>query len=402
MERRPINARAYPSPEGGGWTRAVRRAAGWGLNLIATPSPPGLARLSPPPKPGVARRASNERERECQSAFAIHPPRPGRDKARLLLALGFVIGVTSTAPAQDTYPSRPVTLIVPYAAGGSMDLVSRIVSEGLGTRLGQSVVVDDKPGGNGVIGIREMLKAPPDGYTLQLGSVGANVTPALMQPNYPFDPQKDYVPVAMVAEWSAILVVKKDLPVSTLAEFIAYAKARPGQLNFGATGYGGLAHLVSEVFMQKTGVNMQHVQYKGGSQSTTDLLAGTIDATFMSSAVAAGQVNNPRLKMLAVASKHRLGFAPNLPTMAEGGVPGVDQTSWQALFCAPAVPEAIQEKAAQAMFAVVSDPAYQARLRATGFEPLPLDRAATLTMYRDEVARWSAFIKASGLAGKAK
>ena len=154
--------------------------------------------------------------------------------------------------------------------------------------------------------------------------------------------------------------------------------------------------------MQKTGVTMQHVQYKGGSQSTTDLLAGTIDATFMSSAVAAGQVNNPRLKMLAVASKHRLGFAPNLPTMAEGGVPGVDQTSWQALFCAPAMPEPIQDKVAQAMFTVVGDPAYQARLRATGFEPLPLDRAATLTMYRDEVARWTAFIKASGLAEKAK
>jgi tripartite-type tricarboxylate transporter receptor subunit TctC len=264
------------------------------------------------------------------------------------------------------------------------------------------VVVDDKPGGNGVIGIREMLKAPPDGYTLQLGSVGANVTPALMQPNYPFDPQKDYVPVAMVAEWSAILVVKKDLPVNTLAEFVAYAKARPGQLNFGATGYGGLAHLVSEVFMQKTGVSMQHVQYKGGSQSTTDLLAGTIDATFMSSAVAAGQVNNPRLKMLAVASKHRLGFAPNLPTMAEGGVPGVDQTSWQALFAVPAMPDSIQDKVAQATFAVVGDPAYQARLRATGFEPLPLDRAATLTMYRDEVTRWTAFIKASGLAEKKK
>ena len=135
-------------------------------------------------------------------------------------------------------------------------ILSRASSpKGLTARLGQSVVVDDKPGGNGVIGIRETLKAPPDGYTLQLGSVGANVTPALMQPNYPFDPLRDYVPIAMVAEWSAILVVKKDLPVNTLAEFIAYAKARPGQLNFGATGYGGLAHLVSEVFMQKTGVD---------------------------------------------------------------------------------------------------------------------------------------------------
>ena len=314
------------------------------------------------------------------------------------LALSLVLGVAGAAHAQDNYPSRPVTLIVPYAAGGSMDLVSRIVSEGLAAKLGQSVVVDDKPGGNGVIGIREMLKAPPDGYTLQLGSVGANVTPSLMQAAYPFDPLKDYVPLAMVAEWDAILVVKKDLPVNTLAEFIAYAKERPGKLNFGATGYGGLAHLVSEVFMQKTGVTMQHVQYKGGSQSTTDLLAGTLDATFMSSAVAAGQVNNPRLKMLAVASKRRLGIAPNLPTMAEAGAPGVDQTSWQALFCAPGVPQAIRERLAHATFAVVSDPVYQARLRATGFEPLPLDGPATEKMYREEIASWTKLIKERGLA----
>jgi tripartite-type tricarboxylate transporter receptor subunit TctC len=314
------------------------------------------------------------------------------------LALSLVLGVACAADAQDNYPSRPVTLIVPYAAGGSMDLVSRIVSEGLAAKLGQSVVVDDKPGGNGVIGIREMLKAPPDGYTLQLGSVGANVTPSLMQAAYPFDPLKDYVPLAMVAEWDAILVVKKDLPVNTLAEFIAYAKERPGKLNFGATGYGGLAHLVSEVFMQKTGVTMQHVQYKGGSQSTTDLLAGTLDATFMSSAVAAGQVNNPRLKMLAVASKRRLGIAPNLPTMAEAGAPGVDQTSWQALFCAPGVPQAIRERLAHATFAVVSDPVYQARLRATGFEPLPLDGPATEKMYREEIASWTKLIKERGLA----
>ncbi len=276
--------------------------------------------------------------------------------------------------------------------------MSRIIAEGLTARLGQSVIVDNKPGGNGVIGIREALKAPPDGYTLLLGSVGANVTPSLMQPNYPFDPLRDYLPVAMVAEWSAILVVKKDLPVSTLKEFVAYAKAHPGQLNYGATGYGGLAHLVGEVFMQQTGITMQHVQYKGGSQSTADLIGGTIDAEMMSSAVAAGQVQNPRLKMLAVASKRRLGIAPDLPTMAEAGVAGVDQTSWQGVFVAPAVPQAIREKVGREVFAVVSDPPYQAKLRSTGFEPLPLDSAATLRMYREEVASWTKLIKERGLA----
>jgi len=329
----------------------------------------------------------------------FHPsPKRGREKAHLLLGLCVIAGFVATAHAQDAYPSHPITLIAPYSAGGSIDLVSRIVAEGLTQRLGQSVIVDNKPGGNGVIGIREALKAPPDGYTLLLGSVGANVTPSLMQPNYPFDPLRDYVPLAMVAEWYAILVVKKDLPVANLKEFIAYAKAHPGQLNYGATGYGGLAHLVGEVFMQQTGITMQHVQYKGGAQSTADLIGGTIDAEMMSSAVAAGQVNNPRLKMLAVAGKHRLGIAPDVPTMAEAGVPGVDQTSWQGMFSSPEVPKPIRERVASEVFAVIGDPAYQAKLRATGFEPLPLDRAATEKMYREELANWTKLIKERGLA----
>ena len=130
-----------------------------------------------------------------------------------MLALCFLLSFASTAPAQDNYPSRPITLIVPYAAGGSIDLVARILAEGLTARLGQTVVVENKPGGNGVIGIGAVVKAKPDGYTLQMGAVGANVTPAAVQKDYPFDPLRDYVPVAMVAEWSAILVVKKDLPV---------------------------------------------------------------------------------------------------------------------------------------------------------------------------------------------
>jgi tripartite-type tricarboxylate transporter receptor subunit TctC len=306
------------------------------------------------------------------------------------------------AVAQDNYPSRPVTLIVPYAAGGSIDLVARILAEGLTARLGQTVVVDDRPGGNGVIGIGAVVKAKPDGYILQMGSVGANVTPAAVQKDYPFDPLRDYVPVAMVAEWSAILVVKKDLPVSTLAEFVAYAKARPGVLNFGTTGYGSFAHLVSEVFMQQTGISMQHVQYKGGSLATTDLMAGTIDAHMMSSAVGAGQAENPKLKMLAVASKRRLPSIPNVPTMAEAGVPGVDLTSWLCVFGPPGLPNAVRERIARETVAITQEPAFQAKFRATGFEPLSLDAEATVRMYRDEVTRWTVLIKARGLSENAR
>jgi tripartite-type tricarboxylate transporter receptor subunit TctC len=196
--------------------------------------------------------------------------------------------------------------------------------------------------------------------------------------------------------------VKKDLPVSTLAEFVAYARARPGALNFGTTGYGSFAHLVSEVFMRQTGIQMQHVQYKGGSQATNDLLAGAIDAHMMSSAVGAGQAENKLLKMLAVASKRRLPSIANVPTMAEAGVPGVDQTAWLCVFGPPGLPDAIRERIAREVVAIAADPAAQAKFRATGFEPLGLDADASARMYRDEVTRWTAFIKERGLAEKGK
>jgi tripartite-type tricarboxylate transporter receptor subunit TctC len=326
----------------------------------------------------------------------------GDGKARFPLALCFLAAFSSLASAQDNYPSRPITLIVPYAAGGSIDLVARILGEGLTARLGQTIVVENKPGGNGVIGIGAAIKARPDGYTLQMGAVGANVTPALVQKDYPFDPLRDYVPVSMVAEWSAIMVVKQALPVSTLGEFVAYAKARPGALNFGTTGYGSFAHLVSEVFMQQTGIAMQHVQYKGGSQATNDLLAGAIDAHMMSSAVGAGQAENPKLKMLAVASARRLPSIPKVPTMAEAGVSGVDQTAWLCVFAQPGVPDAARQRIAREVVAIVQEPAFQAKFRATGFEPLGLDAEASARMYREEVTRWSAFITARGLSEKAK
>jgi tripartite-type tricarboxylate transporter receptor subunit TctC len=318
----------------------------------------------------------------------------------LVVTLTAALFGATTASALDNYPSRPITLIAPFAAGGSADLVSRILAEGLTARLGQSVIVDNKPGGNGIIGIREVLRAQPDGYTLLLGSVGANITPPLMQPNFPFDPLRDYVPLAMVAEWTAILVVKKDLSSNTLQEFISYVRARPSEINFGATGYGGLAHLVSEVFTRQTGISVQYVQYKGGSQGAADLLGGTIDAQMMSSAVAAGQFDNKRLKMLAVANMHRLSILPGVPTMAEGGVSGVNQTAWQAVFSSPSVPLPIRERIAREVFEVTSDPAYQQKLRRSGFEPLPLNGAATERMYREELRQWTALIKGRGLAGR--
>src|SRR5262249_28200172 len=228
-----------------------------------------------------------------------HPVREERFRMRVVFAV-LLMAASGAAAAQD-YPTRQVSLIAPYAAGGSTDLVARVLSEGLKARFNQPVTVDNRPGGNGIIGTREVVKAAPDGYTLLIGALGAQVLPAVMAPNFPFDPLRDFIPISMVAEWAGVVVVRSDLPVNSLAEFIAYARARPGALNFGSSGYGSVVHLIAEILMQKTGIRMQHVPYKGGSNSMTDLMSGSLDVLFASSPVAIGQAANPGVKMLAVA-----------------------------------------------------------------------------------------------------
>ncbi len=315
----------------------------------------------------------------------------------LLLAM-----ISGAAGAQEAYPTRQISLIAPYAAGGSTDLVARVLSEGLKTRFGQPVTVNNLPGGNGIIGTREVVKAPPDGYTLLIGALGAQVLPAVMAPNFPFDPLRDFVPVTGVAEWVGVMLVKKDLPVRSLQEFIAYAHARPGQLNFGSSGYGSTVHLIAEILMRQTGIKMQHVPYKGGASSMTDLMSGSLDVLFTSSPVAVGQVENRSVKMLAVASKHRLKLLPDVPTMEEAGVPGVTQTQWLGVFGPAGLAEPVRQKLSAAVVDIVADADTQTKLRNIGFEPIGTDYAAFDAFFRAEVKRWTDFVRENGLAEKAQ
>ncbi len=319
---------------------------------------------------------------------------------RLVFALVLTALAANGVRAQDTYPTRQITLIAPYAAGGSTDLVARVLSEGLKARFNQPVTVENKPGGNGVIGTREVVKAAPDGYTLLIGALGAQVLPAVMAPNFPFDPLRDFVPISLAAEWAPVMLAKKDLPVSSLKEFIGYAKARPGALNFGSSGYGSVVHLVAEILMKQTGVKMQHVPYKGGGQSMTDLLSGSLDVLFTSSPVAVGQAENKNVKILAVAHKHRLKLLPNVPTMEEAGVPGVNQTQWLGVFGPAGLPDPIREKLSRALVDIVSDAETQNKLRNIGFEPVGTDFAAFDQFFRAEVMRWAAFVRENGLMEK--
>jgi tripartite-type tricarboxylate transporter receptor subunit TctC len=319
---------------------------------------------------------------------------------RLVFALVLTALAANGVRAQDTYPTRQITLIAPYAAGGSTDLVARVLSEGLKARFNQPVTVENKPGGNGIIGTREVVKAAPDGYTLLIGALGAQVLPAVMAPNFPFDPLRDFIPISMAAEWAPVMLAKKDLPVNSLQEFIGYAKARPGALNFGSSGYGSVVHLVAEILMKQTGVKMQHVPYKGGGQSMTDLLSGSLDVLFTSSPVAVGQAENKNVKILAVAHKHRLKLLPNVPTMEEAGVPGVNQTQWLGVFGPAGLPDPIREKLSNALVDIVSDPETQSKLRNIGFEPVGTDFAAFDQFFRAEVKRWAAFVRENGLMEK--
>ena len=321
-------------------------------------------------------------------------------RAPSILALLLLTTWSDAAGAQDPYPTRQITLIAPYAAGGSTDLVARVLSEGLKAKFNQPVTVDNRPGGNGVIGTREVVKATPDGYTLLIGALGAQVLPAMMAPNFPFDPMRDFVPIAGVAEWAGVMLVKKDLPVASLQEFIAYAKERPGALNFGSSGYGSVVHLIAEILMRETGVQMQHVPYKGGASSMTDLMSGSLDVLFTSSPVAVGQAENRSVKMLAVASKSRLKLLPNVPTMAEAGVPGVNQTQWLGVFGPPGLPEPIREKLSSAVVDLIRDADTQTKLRNIGFEPVGTDVATFDAFFRAEVKRWAAFVKDNGLMEK--
>lgn len=313
------------------------------------------------------------------------------------LAVMLLAGFTISAAAQDNYPSRQITLIAPFAAGGSTDLVARVISEGLRAKLGQPVIVENKPGGTGVVGAREVVKADPDGHTLLLGNAGATVIPAAMSNNYPIDLNKDLLPIALTAEFVGVVLAKKELPVNSMQEFITYAKANPGKLNFGTSGVGSMVHLSAELLMKETGIKMQHLPYKGGSNSMADLLGGTIDALFVSSPVAVGQAENKNLKILAVTSRYRLQALPNVPTIEESGVPGFDTTAWLGVMGPAGLPAAIRDKLSTALVEIAKDPDTQDKLRKIGFEPLGKGSAEFQQFFREDVKKWTAFVKERGL-----
>jgi tripartite-type tricarboxylate transporter receptor subunit TctC len=316
---------------------------------------------------------------------------------RVLSALLLASLIGSAAAGDNNYPSRPIKLLIPFPPAGITDLSGRIVADGLRAKLGQPLVLENKPGANGVIGLREMLKADADGYTLMIGNVGSVVLNYAIDSKASFDPMKDMVPIAGTAEYATTMVVNKDLPVNSVKEFVAYAKARQGQVTYGSTGEGSMANLVTMLFMKQTGVKMVHAPYKGGPLALNDLIAGHIQLITEVSPVVNEQVLAGTIKGFAVSSPYRQPMLPNVPTFEEAGVPGVVVTGWLGLYGPPGMPEDVRQKLSAATVEVVKDPEIQKKLRAIGFEPTGQNVSAFTAHHAAEVKRWVAFYSEVGL-----
>ena len=312
--------------------------------------------------------------------------------ASLLLSL-----VLSTAAAAQSFPSRPIRLIVPFPPAGITDLSARLVAEGLRAKFGQPVIVENKPGANGLIGLREMLKAEPDGYTLMAGTVGNLVIQYAMEASPSFDALRDVVPIAGTAEYATAMVVNNATPVRSVKEFIDYAKARPGKLTFGSTGTGALDYLAVELFMRATGTQLVHVPYRGGPAALNDLMGGSIDLLIEVFPVVMEQIKTRMVKGLAVSSPYRLPSVPQVPTFKEAGVSGVELTGWLGIYGHPQMPEDVRATLGAAIVDIVKQRDVQDKFRAIGFEPTGLGVQAFSQFHAAEVKRWVAFMTEAGL-----
>jgi len=315
---------------------------------------------------------------------------------RVLLSLALCLLLSAAASAQP-YPSRPIRLIVPFPPAGITDLSARLVAEGLRAKFNQPVIVENKPGANGVIGLREMLKAEPDGYTLVAGTVGNVVIGYAMEVNAPFDALRDFVPIAGTAEYATAMVVNKQTPVNSVREFIDYAKARPDALTFGSTGTAALDYLAVELFMRATGTRLAHVPYRGGPAALNDLMGGSIDVLIEVFPVVMEQIKTGLIKGLAVSSSYRLPALPDVPTFKEAGVPGVEFTGWLGIYGPPRMPEDVRATLGQAIADIVRQPDMKDKFRAIGFEPTGLGVKEFSEHHAAEVRRWLAFMTETGL-----
>jgi tripartite-type tricarboxylate transporter receptor subunit TctC len=316
--------------------------------------------------------------------------------ARLACAVALA-ACGAVAMAQGAYPSKPIKLVVPYPPGGIGDTMGRELATQLGGRLGQTVIVENKPGASQMIGADAVAKAPGDGYTLFLGSISSLVLNTYAQKSISYDPVKDFAPVSMFFTSPMYLVVNPALPVKSVQEFIAYGKANPGKITFGSIGTGSSLHLAGELFKSMAGVDMLHIPYKGSVPAVTDLISGQITAMFDAGTSSLPQVRGGKLRVLAATSAQRASGTPDIPTIAESGVPGYDASLWFAIVAPAATPRPIIQRLSTEINEIVKQPALRERYKASGVElsgSTPDELAAKI---QTDLVRWTDVQKKAGV-----
>ncbi len=305
--------------------------------------------------------------------------------------------VARPAAAQADYPNRPVRLVVPFVAGGSVDLLSRAVAQVLGRELGQSIVVENRPGGTTVIGTTQVARAAPDGYTLLAGGDSVELNRYLM-PSLPYDPERDLAPVLQLADVPYVLLVNNGLPVHSLRELIAHAKARPGELTYASFGMGGAGHLSGELLTRMAGIEMLHVPYAGNPPALIDVVAGRVAMMFCTIPVAQSELQSGRVRPIAMSSAQRVKALPEVPTLAEAGLPGYESVSSMVLYAPRATPPAIIGRLNAATRKVMADPDFVRLVEGQGFVLAPpRSPEETAARIRTHSAKWAEVIRAAGI-----
>jgi tripartite-type tricarboxylate transporter receptor subunit TctC len=313
-----------------------------------------------------------------------------------LAAIGFVaLGLAPVLHAESAYPDHSVLMLVPTAAGGTTDIAARMLSVPLGSVLGQAVVVENRGGGNGVIAAVATKRAEPDGYTLLMQYSGYHVITPLVTQQKPQWEAKDLTPVANVLSAPQIVVVRADLPIKTMADLVAYAKAHPGKLNFASSGNGSLQHATGAMLEQQAGIKMTHVPYKGTGPALQDLLAGQVDLTFGTAPPFVQHIQAGKLRVLATTGKTRLPSMPDVPTTAEAGLPDLVATSWFAVFAPARTPKPVIDKLSAEIAKIVSTPTFRQKAQEQGALADYMNPQQMDAMVKADTARWTEVVRAA-------
>jgi tripartite-type tricarboxylate transporter receptor subunit TctC len=302
---------------------------------------------------------------------------------------------TAFAVAAQDYPAKPVRIVVPFPAGGTTDILTRAIGQKLSEEWKQPVIVDNRPGAGANIGAEHAVKSPPDGYTLLMASTIHSINPSLYA-KLGYDPLKDFTPITLVAETAQVLVVHPTVPAASVKELVSLLKARPGQLNYSSAGNGSQPHLAAELFKAMTGTSMAHVPYKGGPQAMTDLLAGQVQASFATAPSAVPHVKSGKIRALGVSTSKRIPALPEVPTIAEAGVPGYEASGFFGLVGPAGLPRALVERINAAVVRIVKEPAMAKHLSEQGADPVTSTPQEYAKLIREEVAKWGKVVKDSG------